>query len=74
MLTMKWHHGHFNSIINGISRIGFMKGGKKARWSDIDMADHFLNKAKSYITKNKNKPFFLILFHATTPCSKDTSS
>ncbi len=36
-----------------------MKGGKKAYWSDIDMADHFLNKAKSYITKNKNKPFFL---------------
>ena len=59
MLTMKWHHGHYNSIVNGISRIGFMKGGKKAYWSDIDMADHFLNKAKSYITKNKNKPFFL---------------
>ena len=30
MLTMKWHHGHFNSIINGISRIGFMKGGEKS--------------------------------------------
>ena len=59
MLTMKWHHGHYNSIVNGISRIGFMKGGKKAYWSDIDMADHFLNKAKSYIAKNKNKPFFL---------------
>ena len=59
MLTMKWHHGHYNSIVNGISRIGFMKGGKKAYWSDIDMADHFLNKVTSYITKNKNKPFFL---------------
>jgi arylsulfatase A-like enzyme len=59
MLTMKWHHGHFNSIINGISRIGFMKGGEKAHWSDVDMADHFLNKAKSYITQNKDKPFFL---------------
>ena len=59
MLTMKWHHGHYNSIVNGISRIGFMKGGKKAYWSDIDMADHFLNKATSYIAKNKNKPFFL---------------
>jgi len=59
MLSMKWHHGHFNSIINGISRIGFMKGGKKAHWSDIDMADHFLNQAKSYITKNKKNPFFL---------------
>ena len=59
LLTTKWHHGHFNSIVNGISRIGFMKGGKKAYWSDIDMADHFLNIAKSYITKNKKNPFFL---------------
>ena len=37
--TMKWHHGHNGSIINGVPRIGFMKGGEKARWSDIDMAD-----------------------------------
>ena len=35
LLTTKWHHGHFNSIVNGISRIGFMKGGKSALWSDI---------------------------------------
>ena len=27
MLRMKWHHGHNNSIVNGIPRIGFMKGG-----------------------------------------------
>jgi hypothetical protein len=36
MLTMKWHHGHNNSIVNGIPRIGFMKGGKSALWSDVD--------------------------------------
>ena len=59
LLTTKWHHGHFNTIVNGISRIGFMKGGKKAHWSDIDMADHFLDITKSYINQNKNKPFFL---------------
>ncbi|MDG2396281.1 MAG: arylsulfatase [Flavobacteriaceae bacterium] len=59
LLTMKWHHGHKNSIINGIPRIGFMKGGEKARWSDIDMADHFLEKAKNYLVKNKDNPFFL---------------
>jgi Arylsulfatase A and related enzymes len=46
-------------LFNGISRIGFMKGGEKARWSDIDMADHFLNKAKKFIKLNKQKPFFL---------------
>ena len=59
LLKMKWHHGHNGSIVNGISRIGFMKGGEKAKWSDIDMADHFLEKAKSYIKNNKYNSFFL---------------
>lgn len=61
MLTMKWHHGHNNSIVNGIPRIGYMKGGQSAKWSDVDMADHFLEKGKAYI-KEKSKsdqPFFL---------------
>lgn len=61
LLTTKWHHGHNNSIVNGIPRIGFMKGGEKAKWSDIDMADHFLEKGKAYIkekAKSEN-PFFL---------------
>ena len=59
LTTMKWHHGHNGSIVNGVPRIGYMKGGEKARWSDIDMADHFLEKAQEYINKNKDKPFFL---------------
>ncbi len=59
MLTMIWHHGHNNSIVNGIPRIGFMKGGKGAIWSDIDMADTFLAKAKAYVKQHKNEPFFL---------------
>jgi arylsulfatase A-like enzyme len=59
LLKMKWHHGHNNSIVNGIPRIGFMKGGKKALWVDEDMADHFLEKAQQYIQKQKDKPFFL---------------
>lgn len=29
LVTIKWHHGHNNSIVNGIPRIGYMKGGKK---------------------------------------------
>jgi len=57
--TMKWHHGHNGSIINGIPRIGFMKGGDKAKWVDIEMADHFLSKSQEFISKNKNKSFFL---------------
>jgi len=59
LLTMKWHHGHNNSIVNGIPRIGFMKGGESAKWADEDMADHFLEKAQDYVKQNKEKPFFL---------------
>ena len=59
LLSMMWHHGHNSSIINGIPRIGFMKGGDSAKWSDIDMADHFLNKVKLYVKTKKEKPFFL---------------
>ncbi len=59
LLTIKWHHGHNNSIVNGIPRIGFMKGGEAAKWSDVDMADHFLEKAQQYVTAHKNEPFFL---------------
>ncbi len=59
MLKMKWHHGHNNSIVNGIPRIGFMKGGKAAQWVDEDMADTFLAKAQEYIQSHKGEPFFL---------------
>ena len=59
MLKMKWHHGHNNSIVNGIPRIGYMKGGKAAQWKDEDMADTFLKGAQKYVTDHKNEPFFL---------------
>ena len=59
MLKMKWEHGHNNSIVNGIGRIGFMKGGERARWVDENMADTFLVKAQRYIQVHKSEPFFL---------------
>ena len=59
LVTMDWHHGHNNSIVNGIPRIGFMKGGESAKWSDVDMADHFLEKAQDYVKQHKEEPFFL---------------
>lgn len=59
LMIMEWDHGHNNSIVNGIPRIGFMKGGKSALWSDIDMADHFLTKAQAFVKQHKDKPFFL---------------
>ncbi|MCG8309045.1 MAG: arylsulfatase [Cytophagales bacterium] len=59
MLKMKWHHGHNNSIVNGIPRIGFMKGGESAKWVDENMADTFLIRAQKYIREHKDGPFFL---------------
>ncbi len=59
LCKMMWHHGHNNSIHNGIPRIGFQKGGKSALWIDEDMSDTFLGKAQQYIQENKSKPFFL---------------
>jgi len=59
LLKMKWHHGHNNSIVNGIPRIGFMKGGEKAKWIDEDMADKFLEEAQQYVKAHKTEPFFL---------------
>ena len=59
MLKMKWHHGHNSSIVNGIPRIGFMKGGDSAKWVDENMADTFLVRAQQYIHEHKDEPFFL---------------
>lgn len=59
LLKMKWHHGHNQSIINGIPRIGYMKGGKSALWNDEEMTDVFLAEAQAYIKRNKEQPFFL---------------
>ncbi len=63
MTKQKWHHGHNQSVHNGIPRIGYQKGGKSALWHDEDMADVFLNKAKAFIDNNNPKktgePFFM---------------
>ena len=59
LLKMMFHHGHDMSIVNGVSRIGYMRGGEAALWVDEDMADVFLDKAVSFVEKNKNGPFFL---------------
>ena len=53
------NHGHADSIVNGISRIGFMKGGAKARWVDEEMAGVFSREAHAFITANRSRPFFL---------------
>ena len=51
--------GHFDTVVNGISRIGFMTGGQKARWVDQDIADTLTARAVKFIESNKAGPFFL---------------
>jgi arylsulfatase A-like enzyme len=59
LLRVKYSHGHDMTIVNGISRIGYMTGGKSALWKDEDMAKTFTGRATSFIEKNKAKPFFM---------------
>lgn len=59
LLKMHPSHGHNQTIINGISRIGYMSGGKSAWWKDEDMADVITGKAVEFIEKNQRNPFFL---------------
>ena len=58
-LTLMPHAGHDGTIVNGISRIGWMDGGHKACWKDEDMSRILLDKAKTYITGHAGTPFFL---------------
>ncbi len=59
LLKMHPSHGHDMTIVNGISRIGYMTGGKSALWIDEDIADVITGKAVKFIEDNKENPFFL---------------
>lgn len=50
---------HSNTIVNGVSRIGYMKGGEKALWVDEDFPDLLTSKVKDFISDSSDKPFFL---------------
>ncbi|QCW99522.1 arylsulfatase [Aggregatimonas sangjinii] len=50
---------HLGSIINGISRIGYMKGGESALWVDEEIPFVLTNRANSFINTHAEKPFFL---------------
>ena len=61
MLKMKYTHGHSQHIVNGISRIGYMQGGKRAEWTDEELGFTFNTKAIGFIDESlkEKKPFFL---------------
>lgn len=60
-LKMKGDKSHSDSVVNGISRIGFMTGGKAAHWVDEDIADTLAAKAVKFIETHQEGPFFLYL-------------
>ncbi|MGF6929433.1 arylsulfatase A-like enzyme [Chitinophaga sp. W2I13] len=53
------HQGHNQTIVDSISRIGWMSGGNSARWKDENIAGIITRKAIDFISKNKQQPFFL---------------
>jgi len=59
LLKMHPSHGHDMTIVNGVSRIGYMSGGKSARWVDEDIADTITARAVQFIERHKAEPFFL---------------
>jgi arylsulfatase A-like enzyme len=59
LLRLHPSHGHDMAIVDGVSRIGYMRGGKSALWHDENIADRITDKAVQFITDNNKKPFFL---------------
>ena len=61
LLKMRADEQHSDVVLNGISRIGYMTGGKSALWTDEDIADTLTKRAVGFIETNRDKPFFLYL-------------
>jgi arylsulfatase A-like enzyme len=61
LLKVHPSHGHDQTIVNGISRIGYMTGGRAALWKDEEIGDVFTRKAVAFIEQHRAKPFFLLL-------------
>lgn len=51
--------GHDATITRGVSRIGWMTGGKAALWTDEELMDRLTDEAIRFIRENQSKPFFL---------------
>ena len=61
LTKLKPSHGHDQSIVNGISRIGYMKGGGTALWKDENIADSIVSHAIGFIDSHRAQPFFMYL-------------
>jgi len=61
LYNLKPSEHHHQSIVNGISRIGFMKGGGRALWKDENIADSIVAHAVRFIDEHRREPFFMYL-------------
>ncbi len=59
LYNQKPSHGHDQAIVNGIGRIGYMKGGGKALWKDENIADSITSHAVEFIRRQGKNPFFM---------------
>lgn len=59
LYNLRSSHGHNMSIVNGIGRIGFMRGGGTALWKDENIADSITTRAVEFIRSHGDEPFFL---------------
>lgn len=62
---------HSKTIVDSISRIGWMSGGNAARWNDETMADVLMQKTKTFITQNAQHNFFLYLAYTDIHVPRD---
>ncbi|RZF58590.1 arylsulfatase [Sphingobacterium corticibacterium] len=59
LIKVQSSHGHNQAIVNGIGRIGYMKGGQSALWDDKNIAAVLAAKASAFLETNMSTPFFL---------------
>lgn len=59
LLRYKADNQHADTVVNGVSRIGYMAGGKAAEWKEEDFPTVLTGRAIDFIRSNRDKPFFL---------------
>ena len=51
LTNLRYSNGHASAIVNGISRIGYQRGGRAALWKDETIADTITAKAVAFIDR-----------------------
>jgi arylsulfatase A-like enzyme len=50
---------HSGTIVDRVSRMGYMAGGQSARWRDDQMSKTLVTRAEQFLTRSADQPFFL---------------